>query len=372
MKKILLFFVVVLAISCNTTTEKQVEIISEGYFKCFEENLKQENGKPFTCEPSTVVYHDGEIFVANDKVFPDSKSSFFSFSFDEKIVCKSKKFYQNPLFYLVNKYESSTITPDNKFILFSSSYSYPSTDSIHGEKYNTTIFMNADDISKGGILHFGNDTNMNSIDVKNQLKSALRSSKYPNGPDYMKIEGLTAIPGNKLLFGVREVGDKYEDFEYTITLLAVDYEVVDDKIQLIGNAYKFYEFTPSDSLGISLPVGLSSIEYNPFDKNIYLVTSFELGEDTKSRGAYLWHLSIEELNTGQAPHLIYNLDKNHTIFKSDHKIEGLTVIDENTLLLIADDDRITGKNEENSLFTRKLNQAYWCLVRVGDFKKKSN
>jgi hypothetical protein len=50
--------------------------------------------------------------------------------------------------------------------------------------------------------------------------------------------------------------------------------------------------------------------------------------------------------------------------KFDHKIEGLTILGKKTLLLIGDDDRITGLEEENPLFTRNLNQGYWCVIKV--------
>ncbi|MBN2893742.1 MAG: hypothetical protein JXL97_17870 [Bacteroidales bacterium] len=362
MYKIYFLLVIAFAFSCNQNKSKVGEVIQEGYFECFDENLTQENGRPYTCEPSTVVFYDNQIFVANDKDFPDGNSSLFSFGFVDEITCNSRTYYKNSLFYYIDKYESSSITPDKKFLLFSSSYSYASTDSANGEKYNTTIFVNSQNIEKGGILHISNDSAMNSIDIKEQIVSALKSDKFPKGPGYLKIEGLTVIPGNKILFGVREIGDKYSDFDYAITILSANYVVENEQIKLTGNIERVYDFIPTDTLGISLPIGLSSIEYSPFDEQIYLVTSFEHGEDTKSIGAYLWYLSIEELNSGAKPHIVM-ADK-ETPLRFIHKIEGLTILDKNKVLVIADDDRVTGEGEPESSFRRKLNQAYWAVVKL--------
>ncbi len=354
MKKIKPLFLLVFLFSC--TQKDTLTVVSEGYFKCFE---KQDG---FTCEPSTVSFVDGKIFMGNDKPMPAGNSSVFSFDFSEKIECGTNKPLNNDLLYKVCKYEASTITPDNKFLLLSSSFSYPITDSIHGETYNSLVFINLENPGKSDFLHITESTDSNSVDVKKRLKNALKSDVYKDGPGYFKVEGLSIIPGNKMIFGVREHGVEYGKSEYSIIFLLANYEIVDGKIRLVGDVTKIYEFEPNEYENLNKPLGISSIEYSKFDERIYFTTSFEHAENTGGVGAYLWYMSVDELNTKQKPHLI--LDQNQEPYKFLHKIEGLAVLDKMKLLLISDDDRITGQNEDNSLFNRELNKAYWVIVEL--------
>ena len=48
------------------------------------------------------------------------------------------------------------------------------------------------------------------------MKRALANDAHPQGPAYWKVEALAAIPGNVLLFGIREVGESYKVFEYSV------------------------------------------------------------------------------------------------------------------------------------------------------------
>jgi len=338
------------------------EIIYDGYFQCFEDSLMQDNGKPFTCEPSTVVYLNNKVFIANDKVFPFNNSSLFCFILQDTSSLDNYTNFTDSIFYLVNKYEASTHTLDKKFIIFSSAYSYATSHPEHGQKYNTTIYFNPDDISNNGILHFAKNSGFSSVDVKEGIKSALKSDSFPNGPDYLKLEGMAIFPDNKLIFGIREFGDAYDDFQYTITFLQANFQQTDTNIELTSEITKTYDFFPSDTLDILFPLGLSSVEFNWFDSTIYFVTSHETGHFTSEICSYVWYISIDDF-FNQKPAEILK-DKNNEPLKFIHKIEGLTIIDKNTLLLIADDDRITGVGETNPSFTRSLNEAYWCVVKI--------
>jgi hypothetical protein len=52
--------------------------------------------------------------------------------------------------------------------------------------------------------------------------------------------------------------------------------------------------------------------------------------------------------------------------KFAHKAEGLAVLEDNTVFVIADDDRILGRDfitDKNNQFSRKLNQAAFYIVQ---------
>lgn len=340
------------------------EIIEEGIFQCFEDSLIQDNGKPYTCEPSTVTFYNNLIFLANDKVFPHGNSSFFTFFLKDTSELIDYKNYKDSLFFMVNKYEASSITPDKKYIVFSSSYSYPANDPEHGDKYNSTIFFDTKNSSTLGILHFSDSTGISSKDIKRAIKNSLVSNDFPNGPDYLKLEGMSFFPNNKLLFGIREVGNAYDKFNYTITLLEANYQQSDKGIAITSDITKKYDFFPADTIGLNLPLGLSSIEFNFYDSTLYIVTSHETGETTNDICSYLWYISFDDLQNNRPLNILK--DNKNKPLKFIHKIEGLSIINKNTLILIADDDRITGENEDNPTFTRKLNETYWCIVKLRD------
>lgn len=366
----LVFLSTLFANSCkNNKTETIIEnkeiiaeITNDGYFECFEDSLMKKNGKPYTCEPSTVVFCNNNLFIANDKPFPHDFSSFFSFNFSDTTNLNDYTNYTDSLFFLVNKYEASSVTPDAQFMLFSSSYSYPASDPKNGDTYNTTIFVNPNDFSNSGVLHFKGNSGISSKDVKRGIKNALKCDSFPNGPDYLKLEGLAILPNNKIIFGIREFGNAYNDFQYTITFLQADYIQTNTSFVLTSDIIKIYEFTPSDTLGLELPLGLSSVEYNVFDSTIYFVSSHEIGTSTDSICSYIWHLSLNDLNNNLPAKIIKGTDNKP--LKLVHKIEGLTILNKNSLILIADDDRITGINENAPSFTRKLNQSYWCKIKI--------
>ncbi len=367
MKKYLILLVAFLAVACNceekTITQKSFvgEIISDGYIECFSDEVNINSDVLYTCEPSTISRFGNEIFIGNDKVFPDSLSSVFSINFDSTFECSTKEYYKNSLFLMVHKYESSTVLLDSSFVLMSGSFSYHETHPKEGIYHNTAIFFN-DLTGDGGVLNLKGGDTLNSFALKEKLRQALVSDSFPEGPNYLKIEGLAAIPGNKLLFGVREFGNEYNDFSYTISLIEVSYSVNDNKIELNPDVKKIYEYKPSLDLGIKLPIGLSSIEYNTKDSVLYVVTSYENGETTKDIDSYIWYISLNDMYANKSLNLIKNAQNEPLSF--GHKIESLTFTKNNDLLLVADDDRVSGENETNPVFNRKQNQFYWCLVKI--------
>ncbi len=360
MKKIIPFFIVFLSVNL-VNAQYYGKIEKQGYFNCFDTVVTKDNGKPFTCEPSTIAFINGKIFIGNDKTFPYQKSSIFSFNFDDTINCKSRTYYENDLFDRVHKFEASTITPDSNFLIFSGAFDYHENHPKEGTFHNTAIFFSPKNIEKGGVLHIKGDTGTNSIDIKKYLRRAIKSDSFPEGPDYLKVEGLSIIPNNFIIFGIREFGKSYKDFNYSIIFVITHYTQDENGIYLDTNFRKILDYKPQ-SRALMRPVGLSSIEYNPYDGNIWFTTSYELGKLTWQLGAYMWYLSPEELFANKTPHLLTDQKGRPFVFK--HKIEGFTFINKETILLIADDDRTTGKYEKDYSFLRNLNQAYWCILKI--------
>ena len=104
------------------------------------------------------------------------------------------------------------------------------------------------------------------------------------------------------------------------------------------------------------PLGLSSLEYDPVHRCLWLLTSYE--KDGKL-DAYVWTNTLADLNTGKPFRLVRSRGGRPLTF--GHKAEDITLLNNNQLLIIHDDDRVqtvVGKR------TRQSNQAAYTIITL--------
>jgi hypothetical protein len=180
---------------------------------------------------------------------------------------------------------------------------------------------------------------------------------------YFKVEGLAAVPGNKLLFGIRELGAKYDDFNYAVKILSVPY-TFDQGELIVGETFSLvYDYNPRVNPLLNHRVALSSIEYDPYQDRLYLLTSFEEGDSDESIGGYLWTLPMTAFNGGCAPKLVMQENATPLIFA--HKAEGIAVLDASCVFVIHDDDRVLGRksiDNPETQFHREPHQAAYTII----------
>ena len=126
----------------------------------------------------------------------------------------------------------------------------------------------------------------------------------------------------------------------------------------------------SDKLVPGRNLGISSLAYNATDHSLFVLTSFEKGleqdaqplsqkegevnpeadlEQGKSLGAYLWRLSLDQveqskLSAGRAPSLEPVYDASGTPISFAHKAEAVSILPNNRLLIVHDDDKVLTSN----------------------------
>ena len=203
-------------------------IVSEGVFDCFPSNLRSIDGEKPVCEASAVMLvGDSTLLIATDKNIPiPGYSQVFELPYvqspDGSIGFGRASYRKAKAFRDVRKLEAFAAGKHMRFAM--SDFDWPPIQgSTEPNPYNTFLFWDGkkpDDVQVA--FRHEQEGVVSSLPLREQFTKALVSDKYPNGPPYFKIEGLAALPGNLLIFGVREVGESYEKFEFTIIILGLN------------------------------------------------------------------------------------------------------------------------------------------------------
>jgi hypothetical protein len=278
------------------------KVIIESSGDCFEDHI---DGK---CEVSGVEATDNRLFFVNDKQV-DGYSSLFSTdrSFLDHNYIYSEKVDSG------RKFEDLAIYKDHLII---------TTAFDRKEKgYNRVIGYNLKD---------GSSYRIAGKKFRKRVKRVI-------GRNYFKIEGVEVVR-NRLFFGIREVGESYKDFHYTVTTLSVGFQVVNGKIELCKDIEIYEELRISN-------LGLSSLKYDKVNEILYLLTSVEV---KGQYGGYIFYIKNGEMQLLR--------DKLNIPITLHYKAEGVTLLDSDHLLVVYDDDR--------RLKDRKKNQFRYSVIRL--------
>ena len=378
---VLLFVVILILSGCGSSSLitnpplSTAQIIERGLIDVFEEGLNDSDGDTVNCEASAIVYDGSNIVIASDKPIPgDSHSPVFSIQYrysDTEGLSKDPiTFLTASPFITAVKYEDMTVTPDGNYVIASTGFDRVKPDTSEWDSYNTMlIWPVADSTAVKVVSPTTRDGVTSSVSLREKISAVLTTDTFPDGVPYFKIEGLAAIPGNKLLLGVRELGENYMIFDYAIKIVCVSYTITNDELNLSDDYELIYNYDPSQITDLEHSIALSGLEYDKYADRLFLLTSFE-EEDTHGEvtdetiGGYLWYLHINELNNQLPPVLVLKQD-GVTPLLFAHKSEGVTVINSQRIIVIHDDDRILGRSivvDPETQFSRKENQAAYTIV----------
>ncbi|MEZ4903484.1 MAG: hypothetical protein R2822_17825 [Spirosomataceae bacterium] len=342
----------------TTQLQKGAVLEKEGLIDCFQENL-QANGREVWCEASAVLYDGKTLTVANDKEMPGADASVFYWLYNNDEALANKPTYlTEKLFKSTIKYEDFALTPDKKYVFLTTAFDRIKENNNEWDGYNTLLYWPASvpiqqvapkaaHLKKGELFSMG---------LREALSKALANSEFPAGMPYFKIEGL-AVNNDKLYFGVREEGKKYDDFKYKTKILAANYRFEGDSLVLNMPILPLADIDiASLEPHLPKPLALSCIEYDTKRNIFWLLTSME--SDTQGNCAYLWWASESDLKQNKM-HLVKNKATQQPL-KFTHKAEDLALIGDNRLFVIHDDDRNrTTVGTQN----RKPHQAAYSIVR---------
>lgn len=351
-RRMLLPFLMAQTVICaNCGAGWQPQLVGREMHKldCFDISYSQRE-KPASCEPSAVVMDGNKAIMASDKDMPGQPSSLMVV--DENGQMQGT--LDSELLNRMQKIEALSRTPDHKWLVASSAFSYYQPEEAKYNRHSMLVVWPAGKPEAAQLL-FPKlvDGEESSIALNDAMRAALVSEKWPKGPPYFKIEGMTIAPDNKILVGVREQGATWEDFEYSRTVLAMDYTIVDGKWEVSGKFSRVADF--------NLPSALSDLAYDEKHDVLYVLTSFEGAECSWSvtenhLGGILYWLPYSDLGK-KDPRAIGGTDN----LKFAHKSEGVAVMADGNLLVVHDDDRDLGINPEEQ---RTLNQCFYEIIKL--------
>ncbi|MFN4147623.1 MAG: hypothetical protein ACK4GN_17495 [Runella sp.] len=340
-----------------TKLSKGASIEKEGFIDCFASGL-QSGGRELWCEASAVLFDGQSLLMANDKDMPPPDAAVFFWAYSNPDVLTQKPAYlsQN-LLRTSQKFEDFALTPDRQWAFLTTAFDRIKTNASDWDGYNSLVYwrVTASPQIQPKSLKFSQNEPF-SLGLRLALSQALRSEEFPSGMPYFKVEGLAA-DDSQLYVGIREEGKQFDNFKYKCKILSVGYRFIGDSI-VVEKDIKPVADIDLQRLAPQLPqhLGLSSIEYDPVRKVFWLLTSLE--SDTQQNCAYLWWATAADLQKGKL-NLVNDRSTGQPL-RFNHKAEDLTLLPNNRLFIIHDDDRNRTRIGDQ---TRQPNQAAYSIVQ---------
>ncbi|MFT5351985.1 MAG: hypothetical protein ACI9MF_002811, partial [Gammaproteobacteria bacterium] len=267
--------------ACSPTSYLAGDIVQRGLVDCFEPGQLSQDAGPAYCEASAIAFTGDQLVLASDKPIPgNDRSAVFSFSYPGNgQIYGDAEYFAAKQFIAAEKYEDMTVTPDGAYLIATTGFDRIKSDSNEWDNFNTLLAWPVDDPNQVQVVEpSNNDGVISSVKLREKISRALVSDEYPDEVPYFKVESLAAIPGMQLLFGIRELGVRYDKFVYTFKIISAPYEFINGVLSL-GEFKLVYDFDTnalidSGKNGSQPSPALSSIEYDAFHDRLYLLTSY--------------------------------------------------------------------------------------------------
>jgi len=342
--------------------------VTQGRIACFDAGTMNNEAEPLTCEPSAVLFENGQLIVASDKkTVGEGLSPVFIVGHEEDVPKKREKYVMSSALINARKIEDFSSSSDKKWSFATSAFDRFREDKAKWDAFNSFVYWRHGHPEEATLANVSTREGVpSSLELRDSLRNSMKTAEGNDVP-YFKVEGLAALPGNRLIFGIRERGQSFRNFTYTVTLIEAVYRVIDGQIKINPLMRELYRFQPSEIQDVPPETGLSSLYYDLKKERLYLLTSYEKDESPSGLGAYLWTLSLQALYDGSEPYLVTALETNEPLL-FPHKGEALTLIGENLLLVFHDDDRVIRTAEQSrereGAHARLINEGVWSLIEL--------
>ena len=367
-------------VACQTTSRStpnapyySAQITKNGKLQCFTEEFMNAQEKPPRCEISAVETIDGQLVFGSDKDIPNASSIFSYTSSTASPQGLPQNYFNHPKILNATKFEAMAKISDESIILVSTAFdrTRPGGD---WDKFNNLVAWRMQDPATVQIIQSQHRSDAtSSVELREVFRKALKQADYPLGPPYFKIEGMTYLPGGTILFGIRETGARYDDFNFHRWIIAGKLKGAFPALTLDPNLETILDFSNHKIPDITEPLGISSLAFDPVRDGVWILTSYETEATDEGVGGYLWFISLDKLlsRSQGAPTLIRTPQGAPLHFA--HKSEGLTVLRDGRLFVVHDDDRVTGRTDikdPSRQFSRRLNESFYSVVEISTSSSK--
>lgn len=322
-----------------------------------------EAGKGVNCEVSGVARVGESLVLANDKQMPKSGDpAIFTLKLDKQRIVGTPTYLDGGVLRSADKFEGLTSTQDGKYVIAITAFNKVGTaENPSADALNTLLYWPVGEPQRAAFI---------APSARGQVTSSRglreRIGKAVGSP-YYQIEALSTAPGDRLLVGVRKYGLDSKAARYTFLLLSIPCSISERGVELGEEVETIWNLTPdqlAEALGMeagSYPeLGLSGIEFDRYNRDrFYAVTSYE--RDDKM-GGFLWVLPLTEGKPGR-PRPVRLEDGSALAFIN--KPEGVEVLDDRSVLIVHDDDRIRVKEPESNA-QRQEHEFVYSVVTFGE------
>ena len=347
-------------------TGVKARVLSLDLLDCFESGLTDEKGKPVFCEASAVLNLGDKLVIANDKYIPGEGHNNV-FSIDPVKVKNPRELsasvmpYGRGLFNEASKLESLAGNAAGDLFFAASAFDRIQTDSKAWDSYNMLFYWEKGKEDKPRLLYSTEDEGIySSKSLRPVFQTILRNWRYPRGVSYFKIEGLTVLPDNSLLFGIRETGSDYQNAHPVFMIARAKFIKSPNGVTVDPVVEKIYEFETANVKELDKTPGISSLEYHEASNSIFIMTSWE--KEGEPLETYFWNLPMESLRKQLPPILIR--DDQGKPFSLPFKAEGISFLSSKTAFVICDEDKILSTVQTKAgQVERQPHQAVYALLR---------
>jgi hypothetical protein len=372
--KYLFLFSILFLISCKTSqltnldnkTSVEAKVVQMGLLDAYPSGLKMDSVNFVYAEASAALKMGDTMLIAIDKLTPKGTSPVFTVpvaDFDQATITNNQvKYVTTAPFQQVVKIEAMTKSVNDSVFFATTAFDRIRGNAADWDGYNALLTWQKPDFSDlAYVAGTERDGVTSSRDIRASIQKVLTTSQFPNGAPYFKIEALVALPGNRLIFGVREIGESYQKFDYSFTLLETTFKLVKGAVQIDPNFKKVYQFQPVVN---GRKMGIADLVYHAASNSLIALTSYEeLGDEkTKQLTSSLWVLPVDKMQRGEAPIPLWNKGKQIEFL---HKGEALALLDDRSLLVIFDEDR----KDSQVMLSRKTvqkqpHQVIYVVVKI--------
>ncbi|NDE32695.1 MAG: hypothetical protein EB017_12355, partial [Betaproteobacteria bacterium] len=281
-----------------------------------------------SCEVSAIIYHDGELLFLNDKPLPALPVALRA-SIDSKGGLSPLIAGTFSPLDQATKFEAAAQAVDDPIDFAITAFDRFDPAHAGWDRFNAFFYWPRGRVDQAQLIQ---STERESVVSSIKLRSVFESViKTP----YFKIEGLAALPGRRLMFGIRETGLSFREPKFRF-LVSINY---DKSIELLDEVSVLADWSARDLIGgetIADPSkdwGLSSIEYCADKDQLFFLLS---AESKKGMEGFLLTQHRAQFLAGARPVLVR--DQKGAAIHFSHKPEGMAVIGSDCRLLIAHDD----------------------------------